>query len=299
VSQLAATQRRVMVVGASSGIGRATALRLAAQGARLVLASRSREVLEQVGRECTARGAQGVLVVPADIGDRADVEILFAEATERFGGLDAVVNSAAVVAYGRFHDVPPDVYDQVVRTNLIGTANVARCALQLFEPSRAGSLVIVGSVLAKIATPTMSSYVSSKAGVYGLARTLQVEARRIPGVNVSLVSPGSVDTPIYDQAATYTGRGGHPPPPVTSPDKVAEHVVRAIDHPQRDDNVGLGNAVMIAGFRLLPGVFDLLVGGLMSALGQGRTKIEEGPGNVFQPRPEREALRGRWPNLWG
>jgi short-subunit dehydrogenase len=293
------TPRRVLVTGASSGIGRATAHRLAGEGARLVLASRSREVLEEVGRECKARGADDVLVVPTDIGERAEVEDLFAEAVERFVGLDAVVNSAAVVAYGRFHDVPADVYDRVVRTNLTGAANVARCALQLFEPARAGSLVLVGSVVAKIATPTMSSYVSSKAGVYGLARTLQLEARRMPGVSVSLVSPGSVDTPIYDQAGSYTGHGGHPPPPVTTPEKVAERVVRAIDHPQRDDNVGLGNAVMVAGFRLLPGVFDRMVGGLMSALGQGRTSVEAGPGNVLQPRPDREAVRGRWPHLWG
>lgn len=291
--------RRVLITGASSGIGRATAHRLATEGARLVLASRSREVLEEVARECKARGAEEVLVVPTDVGDRTAVEALFDEAVETFGGLEAVVNSAAVVAYGRFHDVPAEIYDTVVRTNLTGTANVARCALRLFEPARAGSLVLVGSVVAKIATPTMSSYVSSKAGVYGLARTLQLEARRIPGVSVSLVSPGSVDTPIYDQAATYTGRGGNPPPPVTTPEKVAGRVVHAIDHPQRDDNVGLGNAVMVAGFRLLPPVFDTLVGGLMSLLGQGRSRVEPHPGNVLQPRPDGETVRGRWPHLWG
>ena len=293
------TGRRVLVTGASSGIGRAAAHRLAAEGARLVLASRSRETLEEVARECTARGAEETLVVATDVGDGAAVESLFDQAVERFGGLDAVVNSAAVVAYGRFHDVPPEVYDTVVRTNLTGAANVARCALRLFEPAGGGSLVLVGSVVAKIATPTMSSYVSSKAGVYGLARTLQLEARRIPGVSVSLVSPGSVDTPIYDQAATYTGRGGNPPPPVTTPEKVAERVVRAIDHPQRDDNVGLGNAVMVAGFHLLPPVFDLLVGGLMSVLGQGRSKVQDSSGNVLAPRPDGEAVRGRWPHPWG
>lgn len=289
----------MLITGASSGIGRATAHRLAGEGARLVIASRSRETLEEVARECQARGAEDTLVVPTDVGHRPAVEALFEAAVEAYGGLEAVVNSAAVVAYGRFHDVPAEVYDTVVRTNLTGTANVARCALRLFEPAQAGSLVLVGSVVAKIATPTMSSYVSSKAGVYGLARTLQLEARRIPGVSVSLVSPGSVDTPIYDQAATYTGRGGSPPPPVTTPEKVAERVVHAIDHPQRDDNVGLGNAVMVAGFRLLPPVFDALVGALMSLLGQGRSRVEPNPGNVLQPRPDGETVHGRWPHLWG
>ena len=291
--------RRVLVTGASSGIGRATAHRLAAQGARLVLASRSREVLEEAARECTARGAEEVHVVPTDVGDRAAVEALFDTAVEALGGLEAVVHAAAVVAYGRFHDVPPEVYDAVVRTNLTGTANVARCALRLFEPARAGSLVLVGSVVAKIATPTMSSYVSSKAGVYGLARTLQLEARRIPGVSVSLVSPGSVNTPIYDQAASYAGHGGNPPPPLVTSRAVAERCVAALDDARRDRNVGVANALMVAGFRLLPPVYDALVGPLLTRFGLGRAAVAEHPGNVLEPRPDGEAVEGRWPHFWG
>lgn len=293
------TGRRVLVTGASSGIGRATAHLLAQEGARLVLASRSQEVLEEVARECTARGAGDVLVVPTDVGDRAAVTDLFAAAADRYDGLDGVVHCAAVVAYGRFQEVPPEVYDQVVRTNFTGTANVARSALQLFEEREGGSLVLLGSVLAKMATPLMSAYCSSKWGVHGLARTLQVETRTTPGISVSMISPGGVDTPIYDLAATYTGHGGNPPPPVTSPEKVAARCVAALDQPSRDTNVGLANAVMVAGFRLVPPVYDRLVGGLMSVLGQGRARVEPNPGNVFEPRPEGESVRGRWPHIWG
>ncbi len=293
------TGRRVLVTGASSGIGRATAHQLAARGERLVLASRSVDVLEETGRECVARGSLEVLVLPTDVADRAQVEALFAEVRTRWGGLDAVVHAAAVVAYGRFHDVPADVFDAVITTNVLGTANVARESLRLFEEQGSGSLVLLGSVLGKIAAPLISPYGTSKWAVHGLARAIQVEARRMPGVEVSLVSPGGVDTPVYDQAASYTGRPGHPPPPVTTPERVATACVRALDRPRRDVNVGMTNAVMVAGFRLAAPVFDRLVGPLMSLLGQGRGEVAPGPGNVLEPRPAGESVRGRWPHVWG
>lgn len=291
--------RRVLVTGASSGIGRATAHQLAARGDRLLLSSRSEDVLGEVARECTARGAADVLVVAADVADRRQVAAVFRAAHERWGGLDGVVHAAAVVAYGRFHDVPADVFDAVMTTNVLGTANVARESLRLFEDQRSGSLVLLGSVLAKIAAPLISPYGSSKAAVHALARAIQVEARRMPGVEVSIVSPGGVDTPIYDQAASYTGRPGHPPPPVTTPERVATACVRALDRPRRDTNVGVANAVMVTGFRVMAPAYDRMVGPLMSLLGQGRGHVEPGPGNVLAPRPARESVRGRWPHVWG
>jgi short-subunit dehydrogenase len=289
----------VLVTGASSGIGRATAHRLAAGGDRVALASRSADVLGEVARECTARGAADVLVVVVDVADRDQVEAAFRAVVERWGGLDGVVHAAAVVAYGRFHDVPAEVFDAVMTTNVLGTANMARESLRLFEAQRSGSLVLLGSVLAKIAAPLISPYGSSKAAVHALARAIQVEARRMPGVEVSIVSPGGVDTPIYDQAASYTGRPGHPPPPVTTPERVAAACVRALDRPRRDVNVGAANAVMVTGFRVMAPVYDRMVGPLMSLLGQGRGSVEPGPGNVLGPRPAGESVRGRWPHLWG
>jgi NAD(P)-dependent dehydrogenase (short-subunit alcohol dehydrogenase family) len=290
--------RTVLVTGASSGIGRATCHRLAAQQARLVLASRSQEALERTRQECAGRGARDVLVVPTDVGDADAVDELFRRAGERFGRVDAVVHAAGVVAYGRFEDVPAEVFDRVVTTNLIGTANVARTALRSFG-ERGGSLVMLGSVLGKMATPYMSPYASSKWAVQGLVRTLQIEARARKNVEVSLVSPGSVNTPIYDQAATYTGHGGHPPLPIVSPERVARAVVDALDKPGRDISAGPANLLMSTGFRLLPGVFDVLVGPLMRTLGQGRSSVGPNRGNVFEPQPDLEAVRGRWPHLWG
>jgi short-subunit dehydrogenase len=291
--------RTVVVVGASSGIGRAAAHLLSARGDRLVLASRSVEALEETRQECVGRGAADVVVVPTDVNDREQVEALFEESVARFGRVDAVVHTAAVLAYGRFEEVPADVFDAIQHTNLIGTANVARCTLRAFDEQDGGSLVVVGSVLAKMVTPYLSTYATSKWGVQGLVRTLQVEARSKPGVHVSLVSPGGVNTPIYEQAGSYSGHPGHPPPPVVSPERVAAVVVAALDRPGRDIAAGSLNWVMVTGFRLLPAVFDTLVGPMMRVLGQGRDSVPPHPGNVFEPVAEKESVRGRWPHLWG
>jgi NAD(P)-dependent dehydrogenase (short-subunit alcohol dehydrogenase family) len=285
----------VIITGASSGIGRATAQMLARRGDRLVLAARSGQALDATAREC---GVAETLVVPTDVADPAAVDALFAAAVSRFGRVDAVVHSVTVVAYGRFDEVPAPVFDQVIAVTLTGTANVARTALRLFPGAGGGRLVLVGSLLGKIATPYMSSYVTAKWAVHGLARTLQIEARQTPGVDVSLVSPGGVDTPVYRQAASYYGRGFRPPPPVDPPEKVARAVVRSLDRPRRETSVGIANPLVVAGFRSLPFVYDRLVGPLMRVGGLSKAPVPPHDGNVFAPVPAGEATHGEWGRHW-
>jgi NAD(P)-dependent dehydrogenase (short-subunit alcohol dehydrogenase family) len=290
------------VTGATSGIGRATALALAERGDRLVLLARSAETLEETARECRARGAVATPVV-ADVADAAAVEEAFAAAAREHGRVDAVVHSAAVLAYGRFEDVPAEVFDRALAVTLGGTANVARSALGHFRSDPGpqggrGSLVVVGSLLGKIAVPFMSSYVTAKWGVHALVRTLQIEARGEPGIAVSLVSPGGVNTPVYRQAGTYLGWHGRPPPPVDPPQKVARAVLRAIDRPRRDDGVGVANPVVVLGFRALPVVFDAWVTPLMRVGGISRDAAAPGPGNVLDAAPHGEAVHGAWGRHW-
>lgn len=289
--------RVVIVVGASSGIGRATALALAQQGARLVLASRSPAALLEVQRECVEAGAT-VMVTPTDVGRATEVNALFDATVSRFGRVDAVVHSAAVLAYGRFDEVPADVFDRIQTTNITGTANVSRAALATFAEQAHGNLVVVGSVLGKIATPLLSSYVTSKWAVHALIRAMQIEARSTPGISISLVSPGGVDTPIYAQSGSYTGFVGRPPPPVDPPEKVAAAILRALDRPRREISVGVANPVMVTGFRIFPGVFDLLVTALMKQAALSRDRVAPNPGNVFDPHAAGEAVHGRWGRHW-
>lgn len=285
----------VIVTGASSGIGLATSALLSRRGMRVVLASRSREALDAAQRECREGTT---LVVPTDVASSAQVDELFREAVSRFGRVDAVVHSAAVLAYGRFEDVPAEVFDQAMAVTLSGTANVARAALRQFADQGGGRLVVVGSLLGKIATPYMSSYVTAKWAVHGLVRCLQIEARETPGVEVSLVSPGAVNTPVYLQAGTYAGLHGRPPPPVVSADRVARVIERRLQRPTRDRNVGPANAITVAGFRLVPSVFDRIVTPLMRLGGLAEPALPTS-GNVLRPRPERESAHGPWPGVLG
>jgi NAD(P)-dependent dehydrogenase (short-subunit alcohol dehydrogenase family) len=283
--------RVVVVTGASSGIGRATAIACAGRGDRLVLASRSAEALAAAARDCA--GAQ-TLCVPTDVADPAAVDRLIAAAVDRFGRVDAVVHSVTVVAYGRFEQVPAAAFGQVVTTTITGAANVARSTLRLFREQGGGQLVVVGSLLGKIVTPYLSSYVTAKWGLHGLVRTLQVEARETRGIGISLISPGGVNTPVYRQAASYLGRGGRPPPPVDPPEKVARAVLRAIERPRRETSVGIANPIVVLGFRALPAVFDLLVTPLMRLGGVTRDRVEPNDGNVFTAVPTGEAVHDRW-----
>jgi NAD(P)-dependent dehydrogenase (short-subunit alcohol dehydrogenase family) len=278
-----------VVVGASSGIGRATAHALAQRGTQLVLAARSEDSLSEVAAECSSTET---LIVTVDIADEESVAALVKAAVARFGHVDVVVNTAAVMAYGKFEDVPAHVFRRVVEVDLIGSANVARATLHQFRQQGFGTLILVGSLLGKIAAPYMSSYITSKWGLRGLTRILAIETRDNADINVCTVSPGAVDTPIYTQAASYAGRIGRPPPPIDRPEKVARAILRTIDHPRRkrDRSVGLANGMTELGFAAMPAVYDFLVGPLMRIAGLSRHPIEPNEGNVFEPQPRGDQL---------
>lgn len=277
--------RTVLVTGASSGIGREVALALAERGDALVLVARRLPELEDLAVRCRLLGASHVVVAPADVADADAWESAFAEGVARVGDVDVVVHAAAVAAYGRFAEIPGEVFDQVQEVNVRGTANVARTALRHFDARRRGHLLLFGSLVGKISTPYLSPYVTSKWAVHGLARTLQAELVGDP-VDVSLVEPGGVSTTIYDKAASYLGVQGKPPPPVYDARRVAAATVRLIDHPRRERSVGIFNPVISLGFRLFPGVYDRIVAPLVSRLALGSEPVADHRGNLFHSQPE-------------
>ena len=267
----------VLITGASSGIGRATARLFAQRGAVLVLMARGREALEATAAEVRAEGAADVVVCPADVLDEGALRTAVEGTVQRFGSLDVVVHSAQVVAYGRIEEVPKEVFERVVDTALHGTANLARVVLPQFRRQGEGHLVIVSSLLASVATPLMGSYITAKWGQLGLIRVLQQETRDVPGIHVSAVAPGGVNTPIY------------------SPERVARSIVARLDRPRRLVQSGFANPVVILGFRLFPAVYDALVGPLLRvfALADDQ-RTPPTAGNVFESRPAGNAEKGRW-----
>ncbi len=283
----------VVITGASSGIGRATALRLAGEGLHVVLTGRAPDVLKLLAEECLELGGTAS-VEELDVRDAQAVRRVIGQAADEFGRGLAVVHSAAVVAYGNVEEVPSEVMTEVVNTNVFGTLAVCRAAMDAFRRTGGGHLVVVGSLLGEIATPYMGSYVLSKWAVHGLVRTLQIEARQRDGVEISLIAPGGIDTPVYRQAATVLGRHGKPPPPVLQAEDVARRVWWVLRHPRRQTNVGPANLVTIAGFRLFPGVYDALVTPLMRTHGLDVWRgLPPTPGNVdspVHPAPSRDTL---------
>ena len=285
-----------LVTGASSGIGRATALRLADDGIPVVLTGRSAEVLEELAAECRSRGGTAS-VVEVDVRDEDAVNRAVGEAAQAHGRGFVVIHSAAVVAYGLFEEVPSEVLAEAVSTNVLGTIHVARASLRAFRRTGGGHLVVIGSLLGEVAAPYMGSYVLSKWAVHGLVRTLQIETRQRDGVSVSLVSPGGIDTPIYRQAATVLGRHGSPPPPVRSADDVAARVMKVLGRPRRQTHVGPANPIVVTGFRLLPALYDAIATPALRTFAlDGWRGIPATAGNVDQaqhPPPGRfEAIPG-------
>ena len=285
--------RVLVVTGASSGIGRAVALQSAEAGDHIVLVARGEPPLQQVARECEARGAASTLVLPADVGDDAEVEKAFTAVTSQHGGIDAVVHCAGVVAYGRTEEVPVEVFDGVLRTNLIGSVNVARHAIPVMRRQRAGSFVLFGSVIGHISVPGMSAYVLTKWGVRALARQLQVENRDLDDLTIAYIAPGGVDTPIYEQAANYDGFAGRPPPPVLSPERVARIALRRLERHRSRTQIGVANDLMRFGFNVVPWAFDMLVGPLYRLMASDRTtRVEPTEGNVLESKFAGNQLHG-------
>jgi short-subunit dehydrogenase len=282
--------RVIVITGASSGIGRATALALAKKGAHVVLAARREEPLEDLAHECESRGVRA-LVVPTDVSDAAAVRHLAEEALRAFGHFDAWVNNAGVYLMGRLEETPDDAFRQLMETNFFGTVTGARVAVTQFRHQGYGTLVNVASTFGAVAAPYVSAYAASKHAVRGFSSSLRQELLHT-GIDVCTVLPAAIDTPLWRHTANYTGWRIRPVEPIYTPERVARAILRVLKEPRPEVLVGPAARGFAALHGLLPGTFERSMRGITQA--QHFEKVRQRPtsGSLFRPMAEGTGTSG-------
>jgi NADP-dependent 3-hydroxy acid dehydrogenase YdfG len=222
--------RVVAITGASSGIGRATALRLARDGAAIVACARRADRLESLAAEIHAAGGQAMPVV-ADVTIERDMQDLVAGAVERFGRLDVMMCNAGFAIYGAIDDITPAQMHKLVDINYFGTYYAIRAALPVFRRQRRGHVVIVSSIAGKRGVPFMGAYSATKFAQVGLAECLRAEVAG-SDIHVSVVYPVSIDTEFKEVMRRETGTDiSQSVGPKQTAEQVADAIARAIAHP--------------------------------------------------------------------
>lgn len=237
---------KVLVTGGSSGIGLATAHRLAERGARIALVARGEEGLSEALSHFEGDEVEGLHTYSADTTDREAIQAATDRAAADLGGLDAVVASAAGASFGPFLETDPEDFDATIANTFTGTVNTIRAALPHLERS-AGTMVVVGSIASRVPQPSLAAYSAAKHAVRGFVESLRAELRD-DGSPVALcrVDPWAVDTPLADNFKSATGL--RPPDSITAyaPESVAIEIVESIE--RRRPRVTVGRRAALAAF---------------------------------------------------
>jgi len=275
----------IVITGASSGIGLATAQAAAERGARLVLAARSAETLDGICADINAGGGQAV-AVQADVGSREDVDRLAQTAIDQFGRIDTWINNAGVAIYGRLEEVSEADSRRLFDTNFWGVVNGSLAALPYLR-ANGGALINIGSEVSDAVVPLQGMYSASKHAVKGFTDALRVEVEELDKapVSITLVQPTAVDTPYPQHAKNYMAREPKLPRPQIDPEDVAGAILDAAAKPTRDVRVGSMAVFNTIAAKVMPGIADK-----MSARQADRQQYDEPPrnpeGGLWRPAGE-------------
>ncbi|MEZ4409334.1 MAG: SDR family oxidoreductase [Polyangiales bacterium] len=248
-------QQVIVITGASSGIGLATAREAARRGAKVVLAARSGEALEEIARSIDGEA----LAVAADVSVRAEVERVAAQAIERFGRIDTWVNNAGAAIYGRLDEVSDDDSRDLFETTFWGVVYGSLVALQHLK-SKGGAIINLGSEVSDAVAPLLGMYCAAKHAVKGFTDTLRIELEEVDKapVAVTLIQPTAVDTPFPQHARNYMSQEAKLPTPQIQPEEVAQAILKAATMHTRAVKVGVMAKVNTAAFNLTPALADKL-----------------------------------------
>ena len=252
------SQQVVVITGASSGIGLATAQAAATQGAAVVLVSRNEDKLRTI-TDRLARNGGKVSYKVADVADKAQLERVVEEVEREHGRIDTWVNNAGVSAYGRLLEISRDDHAKIMHTNFWGVVNGSEAAMPALRRSR-GTLVNLGSALSDRAVGMQGMYSASKHAIKGYTDALRMELMRdgIP-VDVSLIKPGAINTPYTRHAKNYTGKRLSLPSPVYDPSVVAAGILHCAKSPIAHLTIGGGGKLISALGNRFPGLMDIFM----------------------------------------
>jgi short-subunit dehydrogenase len=272
-ARLKRIDEQVMVItGASSGIGLATAQAAAKAGARLMLIARNGDALSQIAQNLSAGGAD-VRWASADVADIAALRTAASQAFEAFGRIDTWVNNAGVSIFGRNEEVSREDQQRLFDTNFWGVVNGSLIALEYLRAS-GGALINVGSEVSDVSVPLQGIYAASKHAVKGFTDSLRMELEQEGApISVTLVKPAAIDTQFIRHAKNYMDVKAKLPAPLYAPEIVARAIIDAAQHPRRDVFVGGAAKLMSVGARWMPRLFDLVGSRMMYE--QQRTTIPE------------------------
>ncbi|MBB6610629.1 SDR family oxidoreductase [Pontibacter sp. Tf4] len=257
-------QQVIVITGASSGIGLATARAAAKSGARLVLAARNKEALTDLEQQINLRGGKAIHVV-ADVGRQADVERIYEAAMETFGGFDTWINDAGVSIYGKLDDVTDEDNRRLFDTNFWGVVYGSLAAARHLRHT-GGAIINLGSELSDVGIPLQGMYAASKHAVKGFTDSLRMELTEDEApVSVTLIKPAGINTPYPEHAKNYTDKELTLPAPVYAPEEVANAILHAATHPERDIFVGGGSKLMSSLNKYAPSVVDWVNGNFMTS----------------------------------
>jgi short-subunit dehydrogenase len=276
----------VVITGASSGIGRATARRFAAPEMRLALVARDHDGLEAAAAEVRAAGAEA-LVLPADVADAAAVEAAAQATEEAFGPIDIWVNVAMTTVFAFFEDVEPEEFQRATDVTYLGSVWGMRAALKRMQARDRGTIVQVGSAMAYRGIPLQAPYCGAKHAIQGVFESLRTELRhKHSNVHLTTVHLPGVNTPQFEHCRDKFGNRSQPVPPVYQPEVAADAIHWAAHHRRREVYVGVPTVYTIWGNKFAPWLAERYLA--KTAVDSQLSDVEkptDRPDNLFEPPP--------------
>lgn len=291
-------QQVVAIVGASSGIGRETALLFARRGAKVAVAARSESGLNSLVNDIQSFGGEAIAIV-ADVSDFEQVKAIADQTVAQYGRLDTWVHAAATGIIAPFEKITPEEFQRVIDVTLMGQVHGAMAALPYLKQEGRGALIHISSMEGRRGLPLQSPYSAAKHGLEGFLEALRVELQyeKLP-ISVTSVLPSVINTPFYNKVATKLGVKPTGIPPYYDPSIVAEAILYVAQHPTRDFIVGDVGRVL----DVLQKVSPPLVDSVLTAIGipgqrTNEPKSEDAPNNVFEPIAGYDKVKGDFGKL--